>query len=655
MDAHANDRHYDYDEREEIGPAPVEEGYYAALEQDQGEPDYGDDWAETDLVPDYDFDLNPAPASAVIEEAPVDAEQTEMDQLVVHAGRLARRLGRIIPEDIMIDTGKLGIWIRAAEDELNPRTPAPKPLQVIEGKGAKVVDLGKEKKKRGRPAKPKVTDGDDDVDLSEWMDELIDFAFAGGKRTNQILPIARNARMILENDPRTEGVIALDELAQQIVVTRPVDFRIDRLPGIEARSGKRIMQDADQHLLAEFLQTRRGRGGYGARFTDQEMDRAIVIAGQANKIHPIRDMLRQIEWDGVERMDTALIRYLGVEDNIYYREVSRLIFLGVVGRSMRPGLKCEYLPIIAGKTGSGKSTFVETTACGYLGRLSHDHMRDTARQVEAMSGKALIELTELSAFRGMSEDQIKEFLDRQEDVIRLAYAKRVGSYPRQAFFIGTTERREFLRDKRGNRRMLPIFIGKQFSQFCKIDNPAYEREVHQIMAEALVVFEGMWSEHEAAGRAPEKFSIGMSEGALRIAEQITAGAVVEDYSDTLYTIVDDIMTTPIRLDEATELGKGGVIELNSLLYRRYYCSEQLEEMVGKVIAERDIKTIPLNNLRSQGENSLSEVLQRMGYVQKETNSMRVPGYGKGRKFRRWTVQDAEFMAELADRGLYAPF
>ena len=42
-----------------------------------------------------------------------------------------------------------------------------------------------------------------------------------------------------------------------------------------------------------------------------------------NKFHPIKSMIESKTWDGVERIETLFIDYLGAEDNHYNREVTK--------------------------------------------------------------------------------------------------------------------------------------------------------------------------------------------------------------------------------------------------------------------------------------------------------------------------------------------
>ena len=68
------------------------------------------------------------------------------------------------------------------------------------------------------------------------------------------------------------------------------------------------------------------------------MDDAISLVAEINSFHPVQNYLTNLEWDGTERIDTALIDILGAEDNIYTREAFRIMMVGAVKRIFQKGV-----------------------------------------------------------------------------------------------------------------------------------------------------------------------------------------------------------------------------------------------------------------------------------------------------------------------------
>jgi putative DNA primase/helicase len=82
---------------------------------------------------------------------------------------------------------------------------------------------------------------------------------------------------------------------------------------------------------------------------------------------------------------------------------------------------------------------------------------DDKDSVKQCTSYWLVELGELdSTFRKSDIAQLKAFITKQVDVLRLAYARRESRFPRRTMFFGSVNPREFLHDATGNRRFWTI-------------------------------------------------------------------------------------------------------------------------------------------------------------------------------------------------------
>ena len=71
------------------------------------------------------------------------------------------------------------------------------------------------------------------------------------------------------------------------------------------------------------------------------IDNALYLASMNQICDPLSDYLKGLVWDGVERLDTVFIRWLGAEDNELNRAVTRMWFMGAVDRALRSRLDRE--------------------------------------------------------------------------------------------------------------------------------------------------------------------------------------------------------------------------------------------------------------------------------------------------------------------------
>lgn len=89
---------------------------------------------------------------------------------------------------------------------------------------------------------------------------------------------------------------------------------------------------------------------------------ALTIVGEDNAYDPLVTMLEATAWDGIPRVGTLLNAYLGAEMSAYVSEVERILFCEGIARVYHPGCKADYMPILCGAGGIGKSSFVRGLA-----------------------------------------------------------------------------------------------------------------------------------------------------------------------------------------------------------------------------------------------------------------------------------------------------
>lgn len=255
-------------------------------------------------------------------------------------------------------------------------------------------------------------------------------------RRGNPLNIAENYRIIMANDPYYA------DLKQNAMSLRPETIGAD---------GKiRPWTDVDDANSRAYIEK-----SYGL-YSRQKHDDSLADLFDSRKYHPIKEVIEGLVWDGVSRIPTVLIRWMGAEDTPYTREVSRLIFAGGIQRLYRPGCKFEDMPVLVGGQGAGKSSFVRFLAIEdrFYSELNTIEGKES---IEAINGSWIVEVSELLALTKTKEQEaVKAYLSRQVDKYRPAYGRRVVERPRTCSFIGTTNREQFITDKTGGRRFYPV-------------------------------------------------------------------------------------------------------------------------------------------------------------------------------------------------------
>ena len=296
----------------------------------------------------------------------------------------------------------------------------------------------KEKGKRYTPSVQDMPDG--------WRSPKIDISDEG-----KVLQTIHNAKEAIEYDQFLYGRIRMNTLAY-------APYVFGSLPWGERSNQVREWNNVDDSNIKMYLEKH-----YGIRPSEKVMD-ALTIVADRHSYNPVTDMLEQCyhQWDGLEHIKHLLPDYLGVEETRYTTEVLKLFMLGAITRAYNPGCKFDYVPIIYGNQGCGKSTFCRALAIDDSWYDDNFNTIEGDKAAEKLRGLWMAELAELLATKKAKElESIKSFLTSRADNYRPPYNRRTESRKRVCVFIGTTNSDHFLTDRTGNRRFLPLIANKE--------------------------------------------------------------------------------------------------------------------------------------------------------------------------------------------------
>jgi len=276
-----------------------------------------------------------------------------------------------------------------------------------------------------------------------------------------------NILIILDGDPALKGKFALNLFANRGEVLGALPWQKD--------TKRRLWSDTDSNGLYWYLERMWGITQRG------NIDSALDIHAATHAFNEVQDYINGLTWDGVPRLDTLLIDYLGAKDTAYNRAVCRKSFTGAIARAMTPGCKYDTMLILAGPQGIGKSTLLDKMSRGWF----NDSIRtfEGKEASELLQGVWLVEVAELDAFRRTDIARIKQFLSLKADRYRAAYGRHVKELPRCCVFFGTCNEMEFLQDTTGNRRFWPVDVGEETAT-KSVFRDLPDETINQLWAEA---------------------------------------------------------------------------------------------------------------------------------------------------------------------------
>lgn len=242
---------------------------------------------------------------------------------------------------------------------------------------------------------------------------------------------------------------------------------------------------------------------YQLEFKRDQTNESIEFIAHQNRVHPVREYLTGLNWDGVKRIDDWLFTYCNAKvrtwendtgdnrrDNAFLiHSFGRKFLLSCIARVMHPGVKVDTVLILVGKQGSGKSTVFRILS------KHDDWFRDSSINVNGgrdayslLSGVWIYEFPELHQTRSRANEAVKAFITSTHDSYRPAYARFDIDVPRQVVFAGTSNEAEILRDPTGSRRFWVV-------ETNEIDTDSLRRDVDQLWAEAFTLWKTKTEPH----------------------------------------------------------------------------------------------------------------------------------------------------------------
>jgi predicted P-loop ATPase len=332
------------------------------------------------------------------------------------------------------------------------------------------------------------------------------------RKDGTIVPDLSNVAQFVSRYDITKYCICFDEFLDEIMLANYTP---------EGALQWRPFDDVDYIYLRLLLQGK----GFGP-ISRETMQDAVRHSSATWRIDSAIEWSSRLEWDGKPRVSNFLHGYFNAKDNDYTRAVSEYMWTALAGRVVEPGIKADMVPVLVGAQGAGKSFGVSelVPSPDYFQEINLiDRDADLARR---MRGKLVLEIGELRGLMSRDMESIKEFITRRHESWVPKYKEFATRYPRRGVFIGTTNQHEFLSDMTGNRRWLPVDVGK-------VDVDGIRQDRSQLWAEALAMFK---------------------QGGIRFANAERLGReVVENYtvSDSWADAIAEWLDTPDEVDGAT--------------------------------------------------------------------------------------------------------
>ena len=313
-----------------------------------------------------------------------------------------------------------------------------------------------------------------------------------------------NASLEITTDEKGKVIQTLENLEKIILSITPIAYNeLTDVIEIRDKQGKiKPLEKRDKELFRMEIEK---RFKFKAKVID--LDTAIVSASDKFRYHPIKNQIIAVSWDGIPRAESFFIDVLGVEDNVYNRECTRKWLLASLTRLFDNGVKFDEMIILQGGQGIGKSTTLQRLSLGYYTDITEKISDEVTFKVMRTW---LVELSELSTMMKTDSDSFKAWLSATKDTVRKKYGSEPDDYPRTFTVLGTTNNKEILKDRTGNRRYWLMYCEKD-----KIKNTIWSLDIKYILQ--------LWGEVYQWYKNGENLLI--SEETKQYMEKLSSGAV----------------------------------------------------------------------------------------------------------------------------------
>lgn len=307
------------------------------------------------------------------------------------------------------------------------------------------------------------------IDGQPWQDSLIYNLNPDGSLRN-VRNVSSNIDLILTHDPAFKGRIRYNELYRRMEVSGGA------LAGHDGSYDVALMQWLERSTFR--IEARKEMCGS-----------TLLHHSRKFPYNPVSEYLTSRKWDGTKRIHRVFLDYCGaIGNDAYLQSISRKFFISAAARALEPGCKVDTVPVLQGRQGAKKTSFVECIAKGWY-TTSTGKVEDKDMRVQTTESW-LVELSELASMRKSSIESLRGFITQRNDRIRIPYATYHEEFPRRCVFIGTTNAAQPLTDEEGNRRWWVVTCDV-------IDLKALERDRDQLWAEAVWCYRQHVQEREA--------------------------------------------------------------------------------------------------------------------------------------------------------------
>lgn len=284
----------------------------------------------------------------------------------------------------------------------------------------------------------------------------------------------RNVLLAMKSDSKLNDFLRHNEFTGEHEIVE--DLKLD---AIQLRRGQ--LPSAFESYLSVYLENH-----FKTVFKASALRDGVEAFFAEKTYNPVKEYMESAyeSWDHKERLAQVFQTWLGAEDNVFVQKIAVMFFVGAVSKVFNPWVKFDYTLDLVGGQGAGKTTFLQKIAGEWYTDSAKDFMDKD--NYEIMLKSLIVNDDEMVASRKTTFDELKAFVTKTDLTFRRSYGRRAEKYPKNFVIARTSNKIEYLGDKTGERRFLPIKVNADM-QFVKPFDMT-DNDIRQLWGEAVAIY-----------------------------------------------------------------------------------------------------------------------------------------------------------------------
>ena len=224
----------------------------------------------------------------------------------------------------------------------------------------------------------------------------------------------------------------------------------------------------------------------GVVYSPNAMKAGLETFFSERSYNPVKEYMERVamKWDGRKRIRKMFQHYLGAEDTELISKIAEMWLVGAVAKVYEPYTKFDYVLDLVGGQGVGKTSLLQKIGGPwYTDAVTDFNNKDN---FDIMLKSLIVNDDEMVASNRMSFAETKAFISKTSLRYRRPYMSKTEEFAKNFILARTTNQREYLKDKTGERRFLSVMVdgARQKKHPMEIE----QATIDQIWGEAVSIY-----------------------------------------------------------------------------------------------------------------------------------------------------------------------